>query len=96
MNGRPVRCHKLHRARGVRWAVTWITPNWADRDRFVELDRAIEANAQLDEIEEPIEEPVSWSSTLDSDYTPSPFSSWGVRPIGGGHFRNNRRRRFIQ
>lgn len=70
--------------------------NWADRDRFVELDRAIEANAQLDEIEEPIEEPVSWSSTLDSDYTPSPFSSWGVRPIGGGHFRNNRRRRFIQ
>ena len=70
--------------------------NWADRDRFVELDRAIEANAQLDEIEEPIEEPSSWSTSFDADDVPSPFATWGVRPIGGGYFRNNRRRRYIQ
>ncbi|HTA46677.1 MAG TPA: hypothetical protein VK789_29740 [Bryobacteraceae bacterium] len=69
---------------------------WADRDRFVELDRAIEANAMMEENEEPCEEPMTWSATFEATSAPSPFSQWGLRPIGGGHFRSSQRRRVIQ
>lgn len=67
--------------------------NWADRDRFVELDRAIEANAQLDEAEDAAEETPEWSTALDPE---SPFAIWGLRPIGGGHLRPAHRRGLTQ
>ena len=70
--------------------------NWADRDRFVELDRAIEANAQLDAIEELYDQAPAFSVTLDLDSEPSPFAAWGVRPIGGGQFKKSRRAYAIQ
>lgn len=67
--------------------------NWPERERFVELDRAIETNAQMEQFDEVCESgPIS-----EAAWAPEPVFSpallWGVRPIGGGYYRRHQRRR---
>src|SRR5579872_6841280 len=64
--------------------------NWPDRDRFLELDRAIQKCAEQEDLEERIETAPSYTTFRTDPIWYSSVAVWGLRPIG--RYKTSRQR----